>query len=151
MITTLILLSLVSIFIGSMSAAWRRACVDTAKGFITILQMEGHGTRKLDQATVNYVTPRWVGVRNNIAVMMFILSAFLAGVVFRWYWGIAWFLGLFILSELGGFIFPRADSAYYKRHLHQDFTQRLDSALKLNGSEAIVEHLQILKEITQDD
>lgn len=148
MIIAASLISIFALFIGAMAGAWRRACVRAAKDFLIVRQMHGFERSRLNQSIIQFVTPKWVGSRHSLALLLFLVAAVLAAIGLSWYWGIAWFFGLVILCEIVAFIFPGPGSHYYSQQICEDATLRRNAAHMGRDDETLAA-LDMLIEATQ--
>lgn len=149
MIIAASLISIFALFIGAMAGAWRRACVRVAKNFLIVRQMHGFESPRLNQSTIQFVTPKWVGSRHSLSLFLFLVASVLLAIGLSWYWGVAWFFGLVILCEIVAFIFPGPGSPYYSQQICEDATLRRNAAVQLGRDEETVATLDILIEATQ--
>jgi hypothetical protein len=109
-VSVVICLGLLAVVMGSMSAAWRRACVHiTRKTF-------GVVTKEL----VTGMTPGFVASRHGWSLLLLLGSSILAFLFFSWKVALGTFFATYTLVETIGFIFPRPSSMYYVRVLVSD-------------------------------
>lgn len=145
-------LALLAIALGGMVAAWRRACVAITRQVHTVNWMVGDGSGseraeppgpgQLSNEDVIRFTPSWVSMRHLLALVFLALAVLAAFVLLRWYTALSGSVGLYMLMELSGFLYPKRDHPYYVLQLHGSFSMSLSTANRF-GEEALASEMNI--------
>jgi hypothetical protein len=136
------LLALVAVVLGAQASAWRRASVHIAQS-AKIYRSLRHGAIPEDglavsEQMIQEFEPPFVSWRKRAAIVLTILAAALAFVVFTWYWGLATFVGCLVAAELlRSATLPRPDSDYFLAQLIDDFEQRAKIAESFGNESAL--------------
>lgn len=108
--SVVILLSLLSIILGGMAAAWRRACVRITR------QVVGRATPQL----VSLFTPGFVAQRQRWAPLLCCCAVVTAWVLFNWKVALLAFALTYTLMGLAQFLYPGPTNPYYVEQITAD-------------------------------
>ena len=142
-----------TVILGGMAAAWRRACVLIAHTVATRRWMDGRegvdlpSVRQLSQDDIIRYTPSWVSFRHVIALCLLCVTVVLAFILFRWYVAAAIAVGTYALMELAGFMFPNRNSLYYVAQVYDSFSKSLQIAERFGDETAASGFRERLQEL----
>ncbi len=124
---SIVIVSLLALFLGSMATAWRRACVYITK--------EVYPFDKLNGENIEKFTPRYISQRNLFSVALLILSGLMALIFINWMIALVLIATNYILMILFAYLFPNKQSEYYLSRVEDDFITRRNLYKKFNDTE----------------
>ena len=113
MIAKTLLLSFLVVLVvvlGSIPAAWRRACVQMTRKSFGVVSND----------LVLSMTPPFAAKRHGWTLLLWLVTSVLALVLFGWKVALSVLVGTYGLMELAGFLFPKPDSMYYVHQTIRD-------------------------------
>jgi hypothetical protein len=152
-LAAVVTLGIVAVYLGATATAWRRATVFIARRIGLIRACSGNsGTpfsdiAKLTNAEINLYTPVWLFSRYKLVIGILLVTATLSSLFFAWYYGLAVFVGLFVLVELAAFLFPHRADLYYVAQIYDTFILRLLLHERIGQDDIVQEFWKRLYEI----
>lgn len=152
-ISSIVFVGGVTVILGGMTAAWRRASVVIAHTVATSRWMNGEVSlepptvRQLSQEDIIRYTPNWVSSRHLLALVFLFCTAVLAFVLFRWYVGLAVAVATYALMELAGFAFPNRNNLYYVIQVYDSYSKSIRIAERFANVARASDFRERLREI----